>query len=299
MRRPDFFIVGAPKCATTAMYEYLRRHPQVYMPEVKELHYFGSDLVPRRTPRLCESEYLACFAGARDELRVGEASVRYLQSTRAAQEIRAFAPEGRIIAMLRDPVEMMHAQHSEHLFSGIDDIADFAEALAAEEERRRGERIPAAANLADSLYYRDSARFTDQLQRYFDLFGRERVHVIIFDDVRDEPARVYRETLEFLEVDPTFVPEFEVVNPAKTPRSRRLRDFVAGPPPWFRRLARATTSPRLRKRVYKALFRWNARPTAREPIDPELRSRLKAELAPEVERLSTLLGRDLTHWNRA
>ena len=298
LRRPDFFIVGAPKCATTAMYAYLRAHPQVYLPDVKELHYFGSDFVRRRTPRLSEEEYLAHFVDADGALRVGEASVRYLQSKRAAEEIREFAPDGRIIAMLRDPVEMMHAQHGEHLFLGMDDIADFAEALAAEEERKRGERIPAATNIADSLFYRDSARFAEQLERYFDAFGRDRVHVIIYDDLREDPARAYRETLAFLDVDPTFVPSFDVVNPAKAPRSTVLRDLVADPPSWLRRLLRATTSRHLRKRVYEGLFRWNARRSPRAPIDPDLRRRLRAELAPEVRRLGELLDRDLTRWSR-
>ena len=298
LRRPDFFIVGAPKCATTAMYAYLRAHPQVYLPDVKELHYFGSDFVRRRTPRLSEEEYLAHFVDADGALRVGEASVRYLQSKRAAEEIREFAPDGRIIAMLRDPVEMMHAQHGEHLFLGMDDIADFGEALAAEEERKRGERIPAAANIADSLFYRDSARFAEQLERYFDAFGRDRVHVIIYDDLREDPARAYRETLAFLDVDPTFVPSFDVVNPAKAPRSTVLRDLVADPPSWLRRLLRATTSRHLRKRVYEGLFRWNARRSPRAPIDPDLRRRLRAELAPEVRRLGELLDRDLTRWSR-
>lgn len=298
-RRPDFFIVGAPKCATTAMYEYLRQHPQVFMAEAKELHYFGADLLKRRTPRLSEAEYLSYFSGAGDARRVGEASVRYLQSRSAAEEIRRFAPDGRIIVMLRDPVEMMHAQHGEHLFLGMEDIADFGEALAAEEDRKRGDRIPAATNTADALFYRESARFSDQLQRYFEAFGRERVHVVIYDDFREDTAREYRRTLEFLEVDPDFAPAFRVVNPAKRARSATLRDFVADPPPAVRRLLWATTSRRFRKRVTGAFQRWNARPASRAAIDPELRTRLKAELAPEVARLSELLGRDLTYWSRA
>ena len=84
-RRPDFFIPGAPKAGTTALYDYLRQHPQVFLPAAKEIHYFGSDLERRRTPRPTLDEYLRYFADARDELRVGEASVRYLHSRLAAR----------------------------------------------------------------------------------------------------------------------------------------------------------------------------------------------------------------------
>ena len=76
MRWPDFYVVGAPKCGTTAMHEYLRAHPQIYMPALKELHFFGSDLTFRFTPRISESEYRALFSGAGARERIGESSVR-------------------------------------------------------------------------------------------------------------------------------------------------------------------------------------------------------------------------------
>jgi hypothetical protein len=281
------------------MFEYLREHPQVFVPEVKELHYFGSDLVRRRTPRLTEEQYLRYFDGATDELRVGEASVRYLQSKCSAEEIARFSPDARILVMLRNPVDMMHAMHGELLFSGMEDIRDFGEALAAEPDRERGERIPAATNIVDALLYRTSARYAEQLERYLAVFGADRVHVTIYDDFQADTPAAYRSVLEFLGLDPTFTPQFEVVNPAKKPRSRFLRDLVASPPGWVRRIARLTTSRRMRKRTYKAVQRWNAAPLTRVPVDPALRAQLVAEYAPEVERLGRLIGRDLSAWSRA
>ena len=165
MRRPDLFIVGAPKCGTTALNEYLRAHPDIYIPLVKELHFFGQDLTFRFTPRISEREYLQLFVPGRAASRLGEASVRYLQSRTAAREIRAFSPTAHIIAMLRNPVDMMHAMHSELCFSGMEDILSFEAALDAEEARMRGERIPPGTNVPEMLYYRTSARFTEQLER--------------------------------------------------------------------------------------------------------------------------------------
>ena len=87
MRRPDFFIVGAPKCGTTAMIDYLKQHPEVFVPDRKELDYFGSDLV-FKGHRLTEAEYLSFFSRATTEKRAGEGSVWYLHSTTAALEIK-------------------------------------------------------------------------------------------------------------------------------------------------------------------------------------------------------------------
>lgn len=296
VRRPDTFIVGAPKCGTTAMDEFLGQHPDIFMADTKELHYFGSDLEHRFTPRLSLDEYLDYFAEAAGATRVGEASVRYLQSRTAAGEIAEFTPGARVIIMLRDPVEMIASMHAELTFSGMEDIADLGAALDAEADRRDGRRIPAGANLAAMLQYRDAALYTDQVERYFAALGRERVHVIVYDDFRDDAQAVVRSTLGFLGVDPAFIPVIRVVNPSKTPRSRLLQRLVASPPPVVRRIARMLVARPVRKRVYKRLLVMNARATPRPPMDPGLRRMLAEEFRPEVERLGALLRRDLSHW---
>lgn len=297
-RRPDFFIVGAPKCGTTAMYEYLRQHPDIFMADTKELHFFGSDFQRRRTPRLTLEQYLSYFTPATTESRVGEASVRYLHSRTAAVEIANFSPGARAIIMLRDPVEMMYSMHSELAFSGMEDIQNFAEALDAEDDRRAGRRIPAATNIADVLFYRDAAKFTAQVERYFDALGRDRVRVIIYDDFRDDTPRSVRETFAFLDVDESFEPRTGVVNPSKRPRSRVLQRFLAAPPGWLRGAVRATVPRQARKRTYKRMMKLNARYESRQPMDPALRAELTAEFSSEVASLGRLLKRDLSHWSR-
>src|SRR5665647_751711 len=113
LKRPDFFIVGAPKCGTTAMNNYLAQHPDVFMAQ-KEIHYFGSDLKMR--VKVSESEYLNYFQNAEEKKLIGEASVWYLFSEKAAAEIKAFSPQAKIIIMLRDPIDVLHSLHSQHLF---------------------------------------------------------------------------------------------------------------------------------------------------------------------------------------
>ena len=154
---PDFFIVGAAKCGTTSMYRYLRKHPEIHMPPTKWINYFNADL---RCATNCPDRetYRRHFAGVRDEKRVGEASESYLYSTQAAAAIRRSCPSADIIIMLRNPVDMMHSLHSQLLFSGVEEIEDFREALKAEPLRKRGQRLPPPAHHPQEwLLYREAA----------------------------------------------------------------------------------------------------------------------------------------------
>jgi len=292
-RKPDFFIVGAPKSGTTAMNDYLAQHPQIFIPDIKEVHFFGRDLHFTKGALRDEAKYLALFEGARPEQRAGEASVWYLYSRTAAEEIRDFNPEAQIIVMLRDPVDMLYSQHSQFLFNGNEDIEDFREALDAEPDRKAGRRIPKSAHLVDGLFYRETVRYAEQLERYFRTFGREKVHVILFDDFKADLGATYRATLRFLGVSEHFTPEFAVVNPNKRARSKLLREFVQAPPESVKRLSRLLFPRPVRQAVMKRLDRANVRYEARAPLDPALRDELRREFAPEIGKLSRLLGRDL------
>jgi hypothetical protein len=293
-RVPDFFIVGAPKCGTTSMYAYLRQHPDVFMPFHKEPLFFGSDLT-RRYGRMTPADYLALFRDARDEQVVGEASAWYLYSETAAREIHDAAPDSRIVVMLRNPIDVMHAQHGQLLYSRQEDIADFAAALDAEPDRLRGRRLPPGPIRRENLYYRRMVRFAEQLERYLDVFGRERVHVIVHDDLQADTPGEYRRLLAFLGVDPDVEVDFSRRNERKRIRFGWMQQLIWDPP-LVRRLAPVLRRFPLVHAARGALLRANSVPDARTELDPELRSRLGRELAPEVARLGALLGRDLGHW---
>jgi hypothetical protein len=293
--RPDFFIVGAFKAGTSALYEYLRAHPQVFMPFHKEPLYFGDDLT-RRYGRMSEAEYLDLFRDAAAGQRVGEASTWYLYSACAAQEIKSFAPQAQIVVMLRNPVDVMYAQHSQLLFNAGEDIPDFADALAAEPARKRGERLPPGPVRVENMLYREGVRFAEQLERYHDAFGSDRVHVVVYDDFRDDTAGAYAGVLEFLGVDASFRPDFAVVNANKRPRLEILQRAIYRPP---RRLLGAVGWLRRFPMVHAAraaLVRANSRSARRPPMDPGLRAELTREFEPEVRRLERLIGRELTAW---
>ena len=291
-KKPDVFIVGAPKCGTSAMDQYK-----------KEMHVFGSDL--RFGPqfyRRDQEAYLAEFATRNGERRAGEASVWYLFSTQAAAEIHAFNPEARIIIMLREPAEMLYSLYYQFRFDGNEHLPTFEEALAAEDERRAGRCLTRQTYLAQGLVYRDTARYTEQVRRYFNVFGRERVQVIIYDDLAADVRAVYCRALEFLGVDSTRIEtDFQVINGNKSVKHSALRGLLNDP------LVRSTAiaiGRRLPRPIFAALhdverrlWKLNSRSEKRVPLQPEVRAQLQREFAPEVERLSELLGRDLTHWN--
>lgn len=297
MSRPDFFIVGAPKCGTTALHDYLGQHPEIFVSRVKEPTFFGSDLVRPGASRRTLDEYLALFADARSDQRVGESSTAYLSSLRAPAEIFGFNPASQVIAMLRNPIDVLHAYHSQLLYQGEEDIEDFGEALAAETGRR--ERASAAATPAsDVRFYRSVVSFADQIARYLEQFGRRRVHVVIYDDFRQDVSVEFELVLRFLEVDPLVrPPSFATINPNKQPRIPALHRFLTRPPRVARRAALLVPA-RARQLLFGSARRLNTRHAARSPIPPDLYARLARELAPDVERLGDLLGRDLSHWTR-
>lgn len=299
MKKPDFFIVGAPKCGTTSLSEYLKQHPQIFISEPKEPHFFGTDLESHwggRFERYRDvDKYLSLFANVQDEIRVGEASPWYLYSKQAAGEIKQFNPASRIIIMLRNPVDMIYSLHGQQLYNGNEEIVDFESALDAENDRRNGLRIPRTAHNPAALFYTDTAKYSEQVQRYFDVFDGERVHVIIFDDFVSDTAVAYRETLRFLNVDTDHQPQFEVHNPSKKIRSVALKRFLMVRHLYSHSIKWVVPST-LRRKMINSLERLNVKQAVRLPMRPELRSRLQKEFLADVDKLSTLLSRDLTYW---
>jgi len=296
VKRPDFFIVGAFKAGTTALYEYLRAHPQIFMSVPKEPMYFGADLTPRYR-RMSEAEYLALFRTAREDQRAGEASPWYLYSSSAATEIRTFEPGASAIIMLRNPVDVMYSQHSQLVFNQREDLTEFAAALAAEPDRIAGRRIPPDAIRPEALFYRRSVRFPEQVRRYLDVFGRDAVHFVVFDDLVADAAGVYRSTLDFLGVDSSHPLDASVYNPNRAARSGRVQRAIFAPPPALRGLFGRLRRIQLLHRVRDAVVNANSRPAERARMDPALRAALTAEFAPQVAELGEIIGRDLSAWS--
>ena len=301
MRRPNLFIIGAPKSGTTSLYEYLRGHPDVFMSPMKEPFYFAPDVISgprRRQLRYGENEadYLALFDDAGSQRWLGEASTGYMVSREAARLVHDFAPGARLVAMVRNPVEVVHALHDERVSHRVEEITDFAAALDADEERRAGRRLPDGSTPLGATYL-DAGRFGEQLTRWFNEYGRERVHVIVFDDFAADTAGSFAEVLRFLEVDQSYWPaSFDVHNPSHRMRGGligRLRRSQLGRA--LRRLAGSLFGERRATRLAREVrhSRVTRTDNEREPLTPALRARLEAEFEADVDRLGVAIGRDL------
>ena len=266
------------------------------MSRIKEPQFFAGDIFCNQRTVQTLPDYLSCFAAARHEKRIGEASTAYLGSRNAAQEIKAFNPNAQIVISLRNPVEVMYAEHSERVFCNVEHIRNFETALDSSEERtwRAG---PFKNQRVIRLRYRDAARFSQQVGRYFKVFGRENVHIIIHDDFRLNPANVYKQLLDFLQVSSGSEIDCAVINANRRARSMAVQEFLRHPPKHVRGFSQFIPR-RMRSALVGCLHKLNVVYEPRPPMDQELRRRLQREYEADVEELSRLLDRDLSAWCR-
>jgi Sulfotransferase family len=311
-RVPDFFIVGHQKCGTTALYLMLRNHPQIFMPNKKEPRYFATDLrsrFPARSPasrRLWTLDgYLSLFADAGPEQLVGDASPQYLRSRDAPKGIADLQPGARIIVILREPASFVRSFHMQMVSSAVESQRDLRKALALEEARRDGRRIPRRCRIPNALQYSDHVRYVEQLRRFHAVFPKEQVLVLIYEDFRRDNEATVRTVLRFLDLDDTSPIETLDTKPLKAVRSLHLHQ-LAGAARTARlnpveagavgRVVHALTPKALRSDAFRARWRrvvYGAPPPPDEEFMLELRRRFK----PEVVAISDYLGRDLvTEW---
>jgi hypothetical protein len=301
---PDFFIVGHPKCGTTALYEMLRVHPQIFMPERKEPWFFGEELhqsVPPRpggTPRTL-SEYTEWFVGAAPDQLVGEASAQYLWTRTAATNIARANPDARIVAILREPASFLYSLHLQLLEQHTEVEKDFAKALALEPERRAGRSIPRYTYWPQMLLYSEFIHYVEQLERFYAVFPPEQVKVLVYDDFRSDNERVVREVRRFLGVDESGAVARVQANPTVRPRSQALNEAVhavgigRGPVSHaVKEAIKAVTPAGPRRRALYAFRRQVVFGPPRPPDQRVLRE-LRVRYRDEVVATSDYLGRDL------
>ncbi|MDD9350107.1 sulfotransferase, partial [Mumia sp.] len=208
-RFPDFFVVGHPKCGTSAMYEMLRQHPQVFMSPIKEPRFFNDDLhVPTET-RMTESEYLDMFGGALPAQRLGEASPGYLRSHVAPRRIAAANPDARIVAILREPASFINSLHLQGMRNGRILTRDLRAVLDIDPSR------------PEVFQYGEYVKYVDQLERYRAVFRPEQILVLVYEEYRRENARTMRDVFRFIGVDDEFDVAPTTANPSGV-RSLRL-----------------------------------------------------------------------------
>ncbi|CAB1275809.1 sulfotransferase family protein [Candidatus Nitrosacidococcus tergens] len=304
IRKPNFFIVGAPKSGTTAMSEYLRTHPNIYLSNPKEPGFFSKDIF--KPLFQSEEEYLSLFAAANsNHTYIGEGSVHYLYSKEALPKIRSFNPEARIIVMLRNPINMAHAWHSEMVYGGIESVLDFEYAWSIQTDREQGRKLPKYSSYSSSLLlYKKVCQIGSQVKVLLDIFPRNQIHFILFDDFISDTNKEYQKLLRFLNLPDDNRVEFPLINENrgyKWPRLaislRAIKRYFYTPLYNLRRLKKLTgrgveTGTGLLRMVDKFIIIKGGR----LPLRPEFHQYLQCEFRDEILLLQDLLGWRLDKW---
>ena len=301
MNKANFFIVGAPKCGTTALSEYLRSHPAIFMSTPKEPNYFCFDL-PGLQYISKPKDYERLFSSSTaTQSMLGEASPSYLFSHQAMAEIHKYNPDAQIIVMLRNPTEMLPSYHSQLVYSAYEDQADFCKAWKLQSERLRGNHIPKACREPMALQYSEVATFADQLERVFAIFQKEKVLILFFDDFKKDPKKTYEDVLGFLHLPSDSRTEFPIVNPNKIARSERFNNLLHNPPKWALSIMSRLSGSALHDfliKLHSILKNANTEQASRAPLDPEFLAEITNAFYSQVLRVEQLTGRNLDSWKQ-
>jgi sulfotransferase family protein len=310
---PNFFVVGAPKAGTTSLYHYLDQHPEIFMSPIKEPSFLADEMRPENFepelqpqvlreieearrylrgpmkhkrfggPVVVWADYLRLFENSHGAKAVGEASVSYLWSQSAANNIFARFPLARIVIMLRDPADRAFSQYLQALSAGRVHHS-FRQQL---EISLKDER-PEFGILRPLLEY---GRYSEQVRRYLDLFPRESVKVYLYDDFRQDPKGVVDDLFVFLGVASGFAPDFSRRHhQPSVPKYARAAYYLKRHGVWqtLKRATPAALHPHLRSAAT------NHRSTVK--MDGDDRRALQNYYRQDIVCLSQMIGRDLSMW---
>ena len=275
MSLPDFLVVGVAKAGTSSLHGYLRQHPDVFMPRMKDPGFFAfnNQADPLRFKVKSREDYEALFADVRGERAIGEVSDTYFDSRVAPANIAAAIPDARIIISLREPASRAFSLYHMMLRNrGVNEGLSFVEALERGQGLRQG--------------------YHESLEAWFDRFDRSRIRVVLFDDLTRNTLATVQSLFGFLGVDPGFTPELKVLNPGGVPKSK-----------WVHRLM---SNPRLRAWARDALpeawvyaakdLRGRNLDKSRMTMTEEERAAAGACFRDDVLRTQDLVGVDLSRW---
>jgi len=284
-------IVGAAKSGTTALFEYLRQHPQIYLAPQKEISFFAGR---SRNEIGSLADYLSYFKGATQEIAVGEASVAYLFSAEAANRIyRELGPDIKIIILLRNPIDMMYSLWGHNVRIG-GELLSFKEAIAAERSRMEDSNFPhEAIGWSYNYAYTARAAYSKQIEAYLNTFGENNVRIYIYEEFFSGLTDGLRNVFEFLGVDPEYrVHNLKRYNTMGEPRSRLLQRILVQQYWWTNTLRRLLPS-RIRRALMLRLSYLNTRSKPFQDIDPQFRDELKKQCIDDILRTEQLLKRTL------
>jgi len=293
--RPNLIIGGQSKSGTTALYSYLRQHPDVFLSDLKEPNFFMNGYGIRT-----EREYLSCFSDGRKAAVRGEASASYLSVAEAPARIaKAFGPDIKLIFLLRNPVDMAYSLWSHIRRTGVEDLS-FVDALTAEHRRLTEPDYGRAIKGTWPMngLYRARADYGLQIRRWQSVFPSNQLHFIAFERFSQDPAAAYCDVLDFLNIEQQPLKAAERVNPASSPRSMRLQRAVGGCWPG-KSVIRRVLPRSYRGAIKSGVQSMNQKVRENPPIDRELRVKLWQKLRSSAAEADALTGLKIFEtWDR-
>jgi hypothetical protein len=296
---PNFLVIGAAKSGTTALYRYLKQHPDIYMSPRKEPHFFSYNEITKNTEGPDDyitkaitdfHEYQRLFTNVKNEIAIGEASPTYIYIPGTAEKILSIIPNTKIIAILRHPADRAFSAYMHLIRDGYENILDFDKALDKEEER-------ISKNWGPIWHYKKAGFYYEQLIRYYNCFENEQILVIIYDEFIKNSNHVMSTIFEFLQVSKGFSPDMSFKpNVSGIPKYRTLQYLMYllfEKNNLFKTLARKTLSEEKRWRFTSKLRNNNIR---KKNIPIETRNKLVKLYTEDINKLQTLIKHDLSEW---
>jgi hypothetical protein len=282
----------------------LSEHPGVFVPENKEPNFWADEIEPaprsNNPPIKDWEDYLRLYRAAQPQHRVRiDSSTSYLSSATAVKRIVHWNPKAKFIAMVRNPIMMAVSLHNEEYHSFHEDISDFEVAWQLQEERKKRQAIPPLCDSPARLQYREIASLGTQLVRLFELTHPSHRHVVVLDDLAEDPRAVYLSVLDFLNLADDGRSHFPRANPARRYRSRAAARLLLYPPKLLFPLvavARTVAWSIGLKGARSGIARL-AEVSRKAPLpSPSVLRQLAVELEEEVRTMERVLQRDFSHW---
>lgn len=307
------FFVGAPRCGTTSLAKYLRGHPSASLSRPKEPHYFViRDLRDKPLDELRQivrREYVERFFPDREGSSVlAEGSVSYLYAPERLEPVLRLWPRAKFVICVRNPLQMVPSLHQRHFVNGDETVKDFRRAWALVSERRNGRQIPRSCLDPRLLDYWTAGYLGRHVENFLDVIGRDRCMISLFDDLQSNPQAEYRRVLSFLDLPDDGKDDFERHAESRDCRIPWLQRLLQRPPRFALGLLDSddlhnprfaeTAGPFLRKilDLRTSILDWNEVPAQKTSLDPNVANEMRAMYRDDVQRLSNLLQRDLSHW---
>jgi hypothetical protein len=283
------------------MSEYLRQHPRIGFADPKDSSFFATDMPKLRLVETMD-DYLNKYFGhcaGQNYLAIGDGSVWHLYSKVAVRNILQFDPQARFIMMIRNPIELCRALYEIQYELLWEDQPTFERAWRLQVERYRGQCVPRLCRDARLLLYGDIGRLGEQVERVYKLIPSQQRLVIVFDDFVRDPAGAYSQVLAFLQVPHDGRKDFPKIAEGKRVRNRKLFEWASYPPEWAMSIvSRAKRRVGIQKlNILPKIRAWLISTRLRKPeISERLKQEMRMHFAEDIDRLSAVLNRDLSHW---